>query len=368
MVTPLFVAAADLHFDEQGPWKHRGIVGDAAFGLSQVVDYCLDHGPDFLILLGDLVNRPLPRQPAVKCLIDQLNRVRSGTIPVRYVLGDHDGRQDWPALHIWPVRVDGRCFPVGPFTGYGLDFLTRGHLQSALAGIPAEAQILFTHQKWEEFVKKSGHARLTEVPAQIRYVITGDYHDSVWADLDGGQQVWSPGSIIATSVADDRPRRFLVGYERGGKLACEFVALRSRPIHRLGAGTADDIARIVEQKIDTIVADCHALELPPEIDKPIVDVEYFTDIPHAYARLMAAADRCFLFLRPRDRARQRRAAAAPSRIVPAAREAVSLLAGPDTPGHDWTLRLLDAADLKTEWAAIVAEQTEACHAATAEGA
>lgn len=357
MVKLLFVAAADLHFDEHGAWKYKGITGDAAFAMSQVVDYCLDNGPEALWLLGDLLNRPMPRQSAVKEILDQFDRLRGGGIPTRYILGDHDGRQDWPSLHPWPKHMDGLVQPAGSFLAYGLDYMPRGKLQAALRDIPQEAQVLMTHQKWEEFVSKSGQAKLTEVPLHVPYVFTGDFHDQVWGEFADGQYVWSPGSTHATSVADDKPRHVVAAYEADGVLDCEFVPLRSRPIHRLRVASGDDLARLVGHDIEEILAQAGRLAVPDHIRRPIVDVEYFTDIPHAHEQLSSLADRAFVFPRPRDRERAaRREDAGLRKPALSIEEAVARLAAPGSPGRDWTLRLLHAKDRRAEWLAIVAEQ------------
>jgi hypothetical protein len=356
MVSPLFVAAADLHFDEFGVWKHRGIVVDAAHALAQVVDYCLEHAAAPLWLLGDLMNRSTPRQTAVKEILDQFDRLQHGGVPTRYVLGDHDGRQDWPNLHPWPKHMDGLCEPVGPFLSYGLDYAARGKLQALLRDIPQEAQILFTHQKWEEFVSRSGQAKLTDVPPHVRYVVTGDFHDQVWGEFGTGQHVWSPGSTHATSVADDKPRYFLVGWEQDGALVCEFIPLVSRPIIRVRAEDSAALAFIVGPGIDGELEQIAKKRLPELISKPIVDVEYATNIPHAYEQIMRMADRCHVFPRPRSPRRWAYGAQAQSRQPALSiEEAVARLAYPGTPGHDWTLRLLRASDRQVEWRAIVEE-------------
>lgn len=358
MVRPDFVAVADLHFDEHGPWKYKGIVGDAEYGLTQVVDYCLENQAAQLVLLGDLVDRPTPRQQAVLEICEQVDRLAGAEIPARYVLGDHDGRQDWPGLHHWPDNVDQARFAVGPAIGYGLGYRPRARLQEALAAIPGEASILFTHQKWEDFVSKSGHARLDEVPGHVRYVLTGDYHEKVWGEFGAGQLVWSPGSTHPTSVAEDSPRHFLAGWVGRDGLRCEFVPLKSRPVFRVRVSGPDDLARLVGVDIDEMLASAGSRGLPPHISRPIVEVAYYTDVPHAYEQIAALGDRCHVFARPKDRERQRRRdAVATARPALTIEEAVGRLAKPGTPGHDWTLRLLDAKDRRAEWRAIVEEES-----------
>jgi hypothetical protein len=357
MVKPLFVAAADLHFDEHGPWRYKGIIGDAAYGLSQVVDYCIAQRPAGLWLLGDLMNRPTPRTQAVREFYDQMDRCREAQVPVYYVLGDHDGRQDWPGLHPWPVRADGEEVHVGKLLGMGLSYLPAGALQAALVTIPEGIQIFFTHQKWAEFVGHSAQGKLTQVPDYVPYIVTGDYHKQVEGELDDGRRVWSPGSLTATSVADDNPRMFLVGYSGpNNSLECEFVPIKSRLIRRVRVESADEAAHLVGPGIESILADVEALCLPVQVSKPIVDVEYFTDIPGIYELLEPLSRHCFFFPRPRDRARTRKAEiGARQGSVISLEEAIGRLAAPGTPGYDWTLRLLSAGDREIEWRAIAEE-------------
>jgi hypothetical protein len=359
MVTPLFAAAADLHFDASGSWRHRGIVGDAEFGLSQVVDFCLDRRPGVLLLLGDLFHRPTPQQAAVRAFSDQVERLR-GIVEVRYVLGDHDGGQDWPALRGWAEHVDRQAFEVGNsrLVAYGLDYRSRGSLQLSLAAVPPIASLLVTHQKVDAFVGKDAQMSLADdLPAHVRYVLAGDYHEYVWGETDAGQQVWSPGSTHATTVDQDSPRGFIVGSLSGDDLTCERAIIRSRRIVRVTLGTAEALDRFLGADMASIMAEADAAPVPDAIRRPIVDVRYYTDLPHAYGRLAAFGDDVHLFLRPVDRAREDRRVRAPARPMRGVAEAVAQLAGPGTPGRDWTMRLLRARDRGVEWRAIVEEVT-----------
>jgi hypothetical protein len=218
--------------------------------------------------------------------------------------------------------------------------------------------VLFTHQKWAEFVGKSGQACLSEVPWHVRWVVTGDYHERRWGELDDGRQVWSPGSTHATSIADSSPRCFLAGHDRAGVLECEFVPLKSRPIFRLRADTDAALADVVGPSFDTCLDVIASSDLPAPVRRPIVEVQYADDIPDAYLRLQAIADRCYLFPRPRDRARRERPDAA-TRPRVEIEDAVAHLSQPGTPGHDWTLRLLAADDRRAEWLAISDEVRQA---------
>jgi hypothetical protein len=359
MVTPLFATAADLHFDASGSWRHRGIVGDAEFGLSQVVDFCLDSRPGMLLLLGDLFHRPTPQQAAVKAFSDQIERLRD-VVDVGYVLGDHDGGQDWPALRGWAEHLDGRTFEVGGhrLVGYGLDYRSRGALQSDLAAVPANVSLLATHQKVDAFVGKGAHMALADdLPAHVRYVLAGDYHEYVWGETDAGQQVWSPGSTHATTVDQDSPRSFIVGSLSGDDLMCERISLRSRRIVRVTLATVEELDQFLVAEMAVIVAEAAFATVPEPVRRPIVDVRYYTDLPHAYERLSAIVDDVHLFLRPVDRAREARRFKAPARPARGMADAVAQLAVPGTPGHDWTMRLLLARDRGAEWRAIAEEVT-----------
>jgi hypothetical protein len=98
--------------------------------------------------------------------------------------------------------------------------------------------------------------------------------------------------------------------------------------------------------------------LPEALARPIVDVQYYTDVPGAFERLRAREGLVHLFLRPRDRQRVvRRGQAAVVDLTVA--EAVGRLAAAGTPGFDWTMRLLQAPDRAAEWKAIVKEVTDA---------
>jgi hypothetical protein len=348
---PAIVFAADLHFDETGAWKYRGIVGDARHSFTQIVDFCCNSRAKVLALGGDILDKPTPRPETIVFLRDQFDRLRAADVAVVYILGQHDGRQAWPSIHPWPIHLHGMAFDVDGFAIYGLDYMRPADFMAAYAvpPVPEPGAFLLCHQVWHEFMGNVREAELemARLPFAMN-LLTGDYHVHRmigYTALDGSTaNAFSPGSTHVRDVAEEEQKMIFTFYRGGhGECVVERVALDTRPVRRYQVRTPDEAEAFLARR-----------DLPLDgegVHRAVIDVAYYDDIDGLAAALeRELGGRCHLFLRRRSRRSDERAPSAEARRAVADRGlagTVALICDPG-PVRDSSERLLEAADPRIE--------------------
>lgn len=300
-MTPLFVFTADLHL-EDGAWSTRpGIYGDAYYSFAQIVDYCLKRRLP-LILGGDVLERKSNSARPIAKLCEGLTQMQNARVPVYYIQGNHeyDRNAPWLSVHPWPVHLHNQCLPFGGVTGprvYGLDWLPRGEIQTALECVPADADILITHQVWKDFMGELGRTEcsLSDVH-HVQTVLAGDFH--VTTSVEGvnaqGQPVkmCSPGSICMQDLGESPDKYFFViCSEPGGGFRAESVRLKTRPFIRYDVIDQDTLDHLCAGRLASDIVNVlnGAVDVPKEIQKPLVRIKFDKKLPDAFLRLTAAA-------------------------------------------------------------------------------
>jgi hypothetical protein len=300
-VTPLFVFTADLHL-EDGAWSTRpGIYGDAYYSFAQIVDYCIEHKLP-LILGGDVLERKNNSARPIAKLCEGLSRMQSAAVPVYYIQGNHeyDRNAPWLSVHPWPIHLHQYCLPFGSINGprvYGLDWLPRGDIQAALAQVPADTDILITHQVWKDLMGNLGRTEceLTDV-YHVQTVLAGDFHvtKTVTGVNAQGKTVTmlSPGSICMQDLGESCEKFFFViGREPDEKISFKPVKLETRRFASYVVKDQEGLDDLCAGKLafDIEVAAQDAEVLPEEIKKPIFRVKFDKALPDAFLRLSTAA-------------------------------------------------------------------------------
>jgi hypothetical protein len=353
---PAIVFAADLHFDETGAWKYRGITGDAQHSFAQVVDFCCRHRAGVLALGGDIVDRPDAKQEVVEFLYRQVDRLHQAGIPVVYILGQHDGRQRWASMHPAAIHLHGLAYDVDEFAIYGLDYHRRPEdfLAAYAALQPRPGAFLLCHQDWREFLGGRSELAMAQLPFAID-LLTGDDHQHrtrQYQARDGSTAAaFSPGSTHVRDVAEEESKRFFAFY-RGTLTPYGYrsIPLATRPVRRYQVTTPDEAEAFLART-----------DLPLDgegVARAVIDVAYYDDLDGFAARLdQALKGRCHLFSRPRKRPRDERTPSPAARRAVADRGlvgAVPLVCEPG-PVRDSAERLLAAPDMRVELAAMAAE-------------
>tara|TARA_Y100001938_G_scaffold136815_1_gene200165 strand:+ start:16902 stop:18062 length:1161 start_codon:yes stop_codon:yes gene_type:complete len=317
-----FVFSSDWHLSF-GTWSsHPDLVGDPYYSLRQIVDFCIEHSCP-LIGGGDLFDKPVPDPVSVSVMCREMDRMQEAGLPVYFVQGQHErikrsvithnsedmgGTPEWMRVHPWPQHVHKKTFTIDGKQFYGLDWMPPGQIEEALAEIPEGTYFLVCHQVWFEFMGDSicqPECRLDMVP-HVREVLTGDFHETTEADNGAYILMHSPGSISMRTMGEPADKNFFYfkGPDDVDMQAIEMaeqahpkdiVSLKTRPYFETSIETAEDLDNFVSSWEVTMEED-----LPAEIQKPMLRVNYHDDVPEVYDRILGAVgDTAYLFLYPR---------------------------------------------------------------------
>lgn len=352
--SPVAVVASDWHL-APGAWKRNpAIAGDAYHGLNQAVDYCLQRQVP-MIAPGDLFDVQHPDAFSLYAARMALDRMARANLDLYHVQGQHEYQHPVPvlnAIHSGPVHVNRTVFRVGPLRCVGLDYMNPDALRAefATAGRREGADVLVTHQVWKNLVPWRQNApTFEEIP--YGYTVSGDFHHhGLWHyHGPGGEGVFmSPGTLCMQAL-DEPPEKFV--YLLYDDLTCESLPLTSRPFHGVVLETPEDLEKLVAEAARVCY---HPPDTHPTIQRPIVRVRYADHLPEAASRLEAALAPAHAFL---EAFKLEAAQAVPEHPSPMGDQALvtclSRLRDPSTPAYRDVIRLLDAADVPAEIAAIV---------------
>lgn len=301
-MTPCFVFAADLHV-EDGAWSTRpGIFGDSYHSLTQIVDYCVTHRLP-LVLGGDVLEKKSNSARPIARLCYQMSRMADEKLPVYYIQGNHeyDRNAPWLSVHPWPVHLNKAPYNIRGVTVYGLDWLPRGEIQAAFKDAPARADILVTHQVWDEFMKGLGRIECTLPDVHhVTVILNGDFHPTKEVHGNGAQgqriRMLSPGSTCMQDCSESPEKFFfVVGRDDVSQEICyEPQPIETRGFIDLKVHTQEMLDALCSGQLATLI------EMLPtragDIAKPIVRIKFDKALPDAFLRLtMTAGDSCHLF-------------------------------------------------------------------------
>jgi DNA repair exonuclease SbcCD nuclease subunit len=289
----MFTLASDLHL---APliWTDRPqIKGDAYRALESIAEH-VTRIKEPLILAGDLFDVRRPPPDAVGAMNRFMSCMEHAGINVFFIQGQHELSRDqtWVGTHCWPVHAHKQKFTIGGRVFYGLDWLPRGELQEALAKIPPEAEILVCHQVWQDFMGTNcaTDGAIGEIPPNIKYVLTGDFHKHTISHVNG-KVVVSPGSTYIRSISEESQKNFFHATEVRGDLLFKSVPIKSRVVSHLEITTPE--------QLDAICRNLQALLEVHEDQRQITHIKIQQDLPEWHARLTAAAEgRSHLHLDP----------------------------------------------------------------------
>jgi len=312
-MTPLFVFCADLHL-EDGAWSSRpAIYGDAYYSFDQIVAYCIEHKLP-LIMGGDILEKKQNLARPIAKLCEGLTRLQAACVPVYYIQGNHeyDRNAPWLTVHPWPVHLHEYGLPFGDVAGprvYGLDWLPRGDIQEAFKSVPADTDILVTHQVWKDFMGTVGRTEceLTDVH-HVRTVLAGDFH--ITKTVEGvnaqGQSIrmLSPGSTAMQDIGETPEKFFfVVARDADNKFVFQPQQLKTRPFLKYTVETQEELDELCSGNLVRAITDATAVAtsagIPAHIQKPLVRIKFSKQLPDAWLRLTTAvADAAHVFCDP----------------------------------------------------------------------
>lgn len=294
---PLFVFCADLHL-EDGAWSTKpGIYGDAYYSFTQIIDYCVEHRLP-LILGGDVLEKKSNSARPIAKLCEGLSRMQTAQLNVYYIQGNHeyDRNAPWLSVHPWPIHLHNTTADFGAIgiSVYGLDWLPRGEIQAAFQAVPADTDILITHQVWKDFMGEIGRTEceLTDVH-HVQTVLAGDFHVTKIAESVNAQgqpiKMLSPGSTAMQDMGEDRQKSFFVIFEHEGEINFAPKRLKTRGVLSYVVKDVELLDELcagkLTREIEKLIEDSKASGHHPDIHKPLVRVKFDKRLPDAFLRI-----------------------------------------------------------------------------------
>lgn len=285
---------ADLHL-EDGAWSTRpAIYGDAYCSFDQIVDYCINESLP-LILGGDVLEKKSNLARPIAKLCAGLSRMEAAGVPVFYIQGNHeyDRNAPWLSVHSWPQHIHKQTINIAGKNVYGLDWLPRGEIQEAFANVPANTDVLITHQVWKDFMGNVGRTEceLTDVH-HVQTVLAGDFHVTKTIEGVNAQglpvRMLSPGSTAMQDTGEEQNKFFFVIEDSAAELVFTPVALKTRRFVGYTVRDQETLDSLCAGKLKEDIAALDTVNLPANIQKPIVKIKFDKQLPDAYLRLMTA--------------------------------------------------------------------------------
>jgi hypothetical protein len=295
-VAPIFVFCADLHLVD-GAWSSRpAIYGDSYYSFEQIIDYCIAHKLP-MIMGGDILEKKQNLARPIAKLCAGLSRMQAADVPVYYIQGNHeyDRNAPWLSVHEWPIHMHEARFDINGVSVCGFDWLPRGEIQEAFKRVPANVDILITHQVWKDLMGNVGRpeCELTDVH-HVQTVLAGDFHITKTVESTNAQgqpiQMLSPGSTCMQDIGEAPDKSFFVIERIPTTGAIVFTPMQLKTRKFLGY-TVKDQETLDKLCAGEFIRDIQAVStalLPEEIRKPLVRVKFDKRLPDAHLRITTA--------------------------------------------------------------------------------
>jgi DNA repair exonuclease SbcCD nuclease subunit len=308
-----FVFSSDWHLS-YGTWaNHPTLVGDSYHSLRQIVDYCIEKNCP-LIAGGDLFDKPVPDPVSVSVMCREMDRMQAEGLPVYFIQGQHErvkrsamgaaelgGASEWMGVHAWPTHVHKQTFTIEGKKFYGLDWTPPDRIEEELAAIPDGTYFLVCHQVWREFMGDTicqPECNLGMVPV-VSEVLTGDFHETRTVHNGAYITMHSPGSISMRSMGEPADKYFyhflrqltdpdIPAPHPPQQHPMEAIKLQTRVMAEVTIDTEETLDRFVQYTPEPVSWD--TAELPEELSRPLLRVNYHDDIAEVYARIIAAVE------------------------------------------------------------------------------
>lgn len=192
--------------------------------FDEAIDKSINEHVRAVILAGDIFHNPKPNGAAIIRLARQLKKLKEKSIPVLFILGEHDisRSNDVPLPYLFhnlglarrlkpdtPLQVDNTLFYgfnkerrsnidgglLGPFKK--LELILKSDVEKYSIENRNPKKILVLHQGLSDFNKFAGEIQSSDLPKGFDYYAMGHYHDHIeksFPYLNGGIVAY-PGSI-----------------------------------------------------------------------------------------------------------------------------------------------------------------------------
>lgn len=270
--------SSDLHLSKK-IWRHRPILMDSYWSFRYLMRQAEHLQVDAVILAGDLLDKQANYAETLHELRNGLLNLQRHEIPVYYIQGQHE-YQVMPWFDLFPNThwLHQRTVELGGAKFVGCDYRDRDGLQAFLSSkIAKSADVLVCHQVWNEFLPVGNpQGSFDDIPEDVAYLITGDFHETISMDTASGLTVLSPGSTHLRSVAEPEDKFFFVmTIDDDGNVDTQKHSIPTRRMVTVDLSTSyveDEVIADVAACFSGINAYCENNEMPDSLYAPIIRV------------------------------------------------------------------------------------------------
>lgn len=270
--------SSDLHLSKK-IWKHRPILMDSYWSFRYLVRQAAKLQVDAVILAGDLLDKQANYAETLHELRNGLLELEKHEIPVYYIQGQHE-YQLTPWFDLFPNThwLHRRSVELGGAKFAGCDYRDRDGLQKFLASDMAKSSdVLVCHQVWQEFLPIGNpQGSFDDIPEDVAYLVTGDFHETILMETPSGLAVLSPGSTHLRSVAEPEDKFFFVmTIDDDGNVDTERHSIPTRrmvTVDLTSSYVEDEVIADVAACFSGIAGYCAKHEMPDSLLAPIIRV------------------------------------------------------------------------------------------------
>ena len=290
---------ADWHIrrHDQVWQQHPALLGDNTYGITQIAELIHARSIPRIFALGDIFEERPQHSDAIVLIRKFLDQWEKERVGVWYVQGQHERARPplLSAIHDWPQTLVGYRLetPLGLLTG--LDYLSPTAVEVGLRTIPAQIDVLATHQVWQHyFGENHAQANANWLPERTQHIWTGDCHQHR-QDTFEGRTFTSPGPLAAQDLREFGPKGVWLLHEDG---SWESVPLRTRRYHECRVETEEQLTQLLDTWNESVYRVPQS-DVPAQLQRPVLRVRYRSDLPEIKQKLESRLGvDVFLFLTP----------------------------------------------------------------------
>jgi DNA repair exonuclease SbcCD nuclease subunit len=271
----------------------------------QITNLAISQESDIVILAGDILDKQTNTSRAIQELMAGLRKLEENHIEVWFNQGQHEYQGvPWMGLDCSAEWLEHKVMKTtNNWNIAGSDYKNAEGLMEFLQSQKAlEADILVCHQVWLDFMGElcKPQGSFADVPENVRYLITGDYHESICQKF-GELTVISPGSSHLRSISEPQDK-YVYSMElpdKGHKAKIVSLPLRTRRVINIKIEQNTEFKELagqVEAHLELAAEYAAEFELAEHIAKPLMRLTLSQDDVEVSKRVtQLVADRAHLF-------------------------------------------------------------------------
>jgi DNA repair protein SbcD/Mre11 len=243
--------------------------------FEESVDISIHEHVEAIILSGDIFHNPKPNGAAIIKLARELKKLKEKSIPVFFILGEHDisRTNDVPLLFLFHnLGLAKRLTPESPIRIkdlliYGFNKERRSNidngllkpfkkLEKVIKTDESKKKILVLHQGLHDFNKFAGEIFASDLPLGFNYYAMGHYHDHIqknFSELEDSLVAY-PGSLDLghnESISDTEKGFLIVDLSHSPEnITTQWIKMEKRRLQLSHSLNYDELDKYMQYLLD----------------------------------------------------------------------------------------------------------------------